>query len=155
CHTHSSYATAWAQSMYSVPILGTTHADHTPYPIPCTRLLTEIEVIKNYEINTGKVIVEAINNPKSIRDIATLGPFPKLDKLNVMENPMILVAGHGPFCWGKNAADSVYTAAVLEECCKMALFVKNISGSFSVFPQYIVNKHYERKHGRNAYYGQS
>ncbi len=154
-HTHSPYATAWAQSMYSLPLLGTTHADHSQYPVPCTRLLSESEVIENYEKNTAKVIIEAINNPKTIQDVATQGAFPHLDKLNVEENPMMLVAGHGPFCWGKSASDSVYNSAVLEECCKMALFVKELKGNFEVFPQYIVKKHYERKHGEGAYYGQN
>lgn len=154
CHTHSPYATAWAQSMSSVPILGTTHADYSPNPIPCTRLLTELEVNEEYERNTGKVIIEAINNPRTIQNISNLGPFPQIERLNVIDNPMMLVAGHGPFCWGKNASQSVYNSAVLEECCKMAMFVKNIRGSYEEFPQYIIDKHFQRKHGKNSYYGQ-
>lgn len=155
CHTHSPNATAWAQARSSIPLLGTTHADYMAFPIPCTRLLTKLEVEENYELNTAKVIIETLNNPSLAQNVLNIGKYPKINKLKVNENPMILVAGHGPFTWGKDANESVYNASVLEECAKMATMVKEIKGTLEELPNYIIDKHYKRKHGPNSYYGQN
>jgi len=136
-HTHSPFAAAWAQAGKNVPVLGTTHADHAE-EIPCTKFLTEEAVKKAYELETGNLIAET---------------FKSLGK-NPLHLQMILVAGHGPFTWGSDAAKSVYHAAVLEEICKMVYFTLQINPDNSVLPAYIINKHWERKHGSGAYYGQ-
>ena len=136
-HTHSTYATAWAQTMFELPCFGTTHADHFYGAVPCTRPLTNAEVENNYELNTGKVIVET---------------FADIDPDAV---PAVLVAQHGPFTWGKNAADSVKNSVVLEEVAKMAVFAVSVNPEMRSVPQYLLDKHYLRKHGKNAYYGQN
>ena len=138
CHTHSSYATSWAQARLSVPVFGTTHADHSAEEIPCTEPLSEEAVKGNYERETGKLIAAT---------------FKKLGK-NPAFLPFVLVAGHGPFTWGKNAKEAIFHAAVLEEICKMALFTLKLNPQAEALPEYIVKKHWERKHGANAYYGQ-
>jgi L-ribulose-5-phosphate 4-epimerase len=137
-HTHSAYAVAWAQARRPVPVFGTTHADHGAEEIPCTELLSAGAVQRNYELETGNLVVET---------------FRKLGK-NPVDMPMVLVAGHGPFTWGKNAAQSVYHASVLEEVCKMALLTLTLNPQAEPLPDYIIRKHWERKHGPDAYYGQ-
>jgi L-ribulose-5-phosphate 4-epimerase len=137
-HTHSTYAAAFAQARRPIPVYGTTHADHGAEEIPCTAYMSEEAVRNNYELETGNLIVET---------------FKKQDK-NPFHMPMILVAGHGPFTWGKSAAQSVYHAAVLEEVCKMAHLALALDPALKPLPEHIVRKHWERKHGPNAYYGQ-
>jgi L-ribulose-5-phosphate 4-epimerase len=134
-HTHSTFATAWAQSGRPIVPFGTTHADHFYGNVPCTRLLTDEEIAGDYEVNTGKVIVETLGN------------------VNPLTIPAVLVNGHGPFCWGKDAKDAVYNAVTLEEVAKMALNTV-ILGKESSISQSLMNKHFNRKHGKNAYYGQ-
>jgi len=136
-HTHSEWATSWAQMGLPIPALGTTHADYFYGEIPCTRKLTESEVKNSYELETGKVIIETFRNQK-------------IDPLAV---PAVLIDGHGPFSWGKNANDAVHNAVVLEQVAKMAhhaLTMNKVSG----IDQYLLDKHYLRKHGKDAYYGQ-
>ncbi|MDY5912893.1 MAG: L-ribulose-5-phosphate 4-epimerase [Inconstantimicrobium porci] len=135
-HTHSINAVAFAQAGTGIPALGTTHADYFYGNVPCTRELTKSEVENEYEKNTGKVIVETIKDT------------------NVMAIPGILVKNHGPFTWGKNAADSVYNAVVLENVAEMTLKTLQINPD-STMNSYILDKHYNRKHGKNAYYGQN
>jgi len=134
-HTHSTYATSWAQSGRSIPPFGTTHADHFYGSVPCTRNLTDNEIEEAYETNTGKVIVQ------------TLG---SVDPLTI---PAVLVNSHGPFCWGKDADNAVYNAVALEEIAKMA-FNTVLLGRNEPVDSALLNKHYNRKHGSNAYYGQ-
>ncbi|MDR1306056.1 MAG: L-ribulose-5-phosphate 4-epimerase AraD [Treponema sp.] len=137
-HTHSTYAAAWAQARRSVPVFGTTHADHGAEYIPCTPVMDEDAVRNNYELETGNLIVKTFREAK--KDPALM--------------PMALVAGHGPFAWGENAARSVYHAAVLEEVCKMALLTLTLDPRAAPLPEHIIRKHWERKHGPDAYYGQ-
>ncbi|MDR0643327.1 MAG: L-ribulose-5-phosphate 4-epimerase AraD [Treponema sp.] len=137
-HTHSSYATAWAQAGKSIPIFGTTHADHTSQAIPCVPFVTEEAVVRDYETETGILIVNTFRSME----------------INPLETPMTLVAGHGVFTWGESAAKSVYHATVIEEVAKIAFLTLAINPQARSLPDYIVTKHYERKHGRNAYYGQ-
>ena len=137
-HTHSTYATAWAQAGRGAPVFGTTHADHGAEEIPCTRLLSEAEVKSNYELETGNLIAET---------------FAKKG-LNPSHMQMVLAAGHGPFTWGADAAQSVYHAAVLEEVCTMAFLTLQLNPNAVPLPEYIISKHWERKHGQQAYYGQ-
>ncbi len=134
-HTHSPWATSWAQAKRPIPVFGTTHADYFYGDIPCTRQLREDEAASDYELNTGKLIIETIG------------------KRNPMEIPAILVSGHGPFAWGKNTAEAVHNAVVLEEVAKMA-FRTVVLGNESRLDQYLLDKHYRRKHGKDAYYGQ-
>jgi len=130
-HTHSTWATIFAQAGKTIPALGTTHADYFYGPVPCTRPLTEQEVAENYELNTGKVICE-----------------------NVKEFvPAILVTGHGPFTWGKDAAEAVYHAVVLEAVARMAFHTLQLNPE-AALPEYVLDKHFARKHGPHAYYGQ-
>jgi len=137
-HTHSPYAVAWAQAKKPVPIFGTTHADHGTNEVPCTQIMSQEAVKNNYELETGNLIVETFKK---------LG----LDPVNIN---MVLVAGHGPFTWGNSAAQSVYNGAVLEEICKMALLTFSLDPLTKPLPEYIIKKHWERKHGKDAYYGQ-
>lgn len=134
-HTHSEWATSWAQACREIPCLGTTHADHYYGPVPCTRLLTPEEIRTHYEEATGHVIREAFA------------------LLNPMEVPGVLVAEHGPFTWGSSVADAVKQAIVLEEIAKMA-FRTVVLGKDRPVQQAILEKHYLRKHGPEAYYGQ-
>lgn len=134
-HTHSVYATAWAQAGKAIPIIGTTHADYFSGDIPCTRDMEESEIVNAYEKNTGLVIVETFKN------------------LNPLHIPGILVKNHGPFSWGKDANEAVHNSVVIEQVAKMAAI------SYSVNPQLTMNKHlqekhFSRKHGKNSYYGQ-
>lgn len=135
-HTHSSYITSWAQAGCSVPALGTTHADYFYGQIPCTRALTEEEIQGEYEVETGNVIIETIG------------------KQDPMSIPGIIVFQHGPFAWGKNAMDSVHNAVVMEEIAKMAFRSITINPRLSDIDSTLLDKHYLRKHGANAYYGQ-
>ena len=137
-HTHSVNAVAFAQAGLPVPALGTTHADYFYGDIPCTRELTEQEVKEAYEANTGKVIVESLNPMDT----------------DIMAIPAILVKNHGPFTWGKNAAESVYHAVVLETVAEMAMKTLQLNPQ-SELKQYVLDKHYFRKHGAGAYYGQN
>lgn len=137
-HTHSVNAVAFAQAGLPVPALGTTHADYFYGDIPCTRELTEQEVKEAYEANTGKVIVESLNPMDT----------------DIMAIPAILVKNHGPFTWGKNAANSVYHAVVLETIAEMAMKTLQLNPQ-SELKQYVLDKHYFRKHGAGAYYGQN
>lgn len=135
-HTHSTYATAWAQAQQPIPCFGTTHADYAYGAIPCTALMTNEQISKDYEEETGVQITEAFAGR------------------NPMETPMVIVAGHAPFTWGKNAAESVYHAVVLEEIARMAYLTTSIDPARGPLKQAIVDKHYLRKHGKDAYYGQ-
>ena len=137
-HTHSTNAIAFAQAGLDISALGTTHADYFYGSIPCTRELSQQEVEEAYEVNTGKVIVETLKD-RSIDPIAV---------------PGIVVKNHGPFSWGKDAAASVYHAVIMEAISEMNLKTL-ILNSEATIPQYILNKHYMRKHGPNAYYGQN
>ncbi len=134
-HTHSEWATSWAQAGIPLPPMGTTHADYFYGAVPCTRPLTKAEVEGEYEANTGKVIVETLQG----KDHKSL--------------PGVLVHGHGPFTWGTNAADAVHNSVVLEEIAKMA-FHTRVLGNSSPIEQFLLDKHYLRKHGKDAYYGQ-
>lgn len=134
-HTHSSCATSFAQAMKPIPAFGTTHADYFYGDIPCTRILTEEEVKMDYEKNTGIVIAET---------------FRDLDYIAV---PGVLVANHGPFAWGNDAHNAVHNAVVLDEAAKMAYRTLTLNSQITPINQYIMDKHYFRKHGENAYYG--
>lgn len=137
-HTHSARATAWAQAGRSIPFYGTTQADYFRGPIPCTREMTAREVEEAYELNTGLVIIETLDG---------LG-------LDPIEMPAVLCKNHGPFTWGKDAAEAVHNAVVLEEVAKMALWTEQLNPDVRPAPESLLKKHYERKHGKNAYYGQ-
>ena len=136
-HTHSSDAVSFAQAGRDIPALGTTHADYFYGDIPCTRSLTEEEVNSEYEYNTGVVIIEEF----------------KKRNINPIDIPAVLTRNHGPFTFGKNPYDAVYHAVVLEEVAKMAMNTMFLSADADM-PQYILDKHYFRKHGSGAYYGQ-
>ena len=136
-HTHSINAVAYAQAGMDIPALGTTHADYFYGDIPCTQMLSEEEVKDAYELNTGKVIVETFNK-RGIEPMAV---------------PGCVVQNHGPFTWGKDAAQSVYHAVVMEKVAEMDIKTLTINPQSSM-PQYVLDKHYFRKHGANAYYGQ-
>jgi len=134
-HTHSTYATAWAQAGKSIPIIGTTHADYFASDIPCTDDMTQTEVEGAYEKETGSIIIKTFKNIKP------------------MEIPAVLVKNHGPFTWGKNADNAVYNSVVLEEVARMAQIAYSINPKLTM-NQALVKKHYQRKHGKDAYYGQ-
>ena len=137
-HTHSSYATSWAQAGRSIPCYGTTHADYIYGEVPCLRCLTEEEINQAYEKNTGLLIV---------------GAYKQMDK-DVMAVPAVLCKNHGPFTWGKDGHEAVHNAVVLEEVAKMAYRAETINPRIQPAPQELQDKHYYRKHGENAYYGQ-
>ena len=137
-HTHSPYAVGWAQAGQDIPAYGTTHADYFYGPVPCCRSLTEQEVEEDYERNTGLVIVETFRQRE----------------LNPVHVPGAICRNHGPFTWGKDAAQAVYHAVVLEEVAKMAVYTTQIAPDAQPAPQYVLDKHFLRKHGPNAYYGQ-
>jgi len=134
-HTHSTYATAWAQAGKDIPPFGTTHADHYYGEVPCTRKLTDDEIKNDYEMNTGKVILERLGNS---------------DPLTV---PSALVNCHGPFCWGLDAEEAVYNAIALEEIARIAFYTVLLGHNVPI-EQNLLDKHFLRKHGKNAYYGQ-
>ena len=135
-HTHSTWATAWAQAQRPIPLLGTTHADLCAHPIPLTRGLTEEEIEAGYEANTGTVLIETIGS---------LGPG---------ELPCALVRGHAPFCWGASAAAAVENAVTLEAVAKMALLTSVLEPGAAPLERAVREKHHQRKHGPQAYYGQ-
>ena len=137
-HTHSFYATSWAQAKRDIPIYGTTHADHLPVDIPCTEFMSDERINGDYEVETGMQIVEHFRNRN----------------LDPAEVQMVLVGGHGPFTWGKDAAAALYNARVLEELAGMAIYTEQINPQTQELKHSIINKHYQRKHGKNAYYGQ-
>ena len=134
-HTHSTYATAWAQAGYPIPNIGTTHADYFSGDIPCTRTMTQQEIEGEYEKETGHVIAE------------------RFAGLNPVHIPGVLVENHGPFAWGKDAVDAVHNAVVMEQVAKMAYISLGINPNFAM-NEHLIKKHFSRKHGANAYYGQ-
>ncbi len=135
-HTHSLYATAWAQAKRAIPAMGTTHADYWHGDVPCTRLMTSDEIASDYEANTGEVIVEA---------------FAGIDPLH---KPAVLVASHGPFAWGKDAHEAVHNAAILEYLARLASETLRINPATDDMQTVLLDKHFLRKHGPKAYYGQ-
>ena len=138
-HTHSTFAVAWAQAARSVPLYGTTHADHLAADIPCTEFMADDRIRNDYETETGLQIIDCFEK----------------HNLNASEIPMALVAGHGPFTWGKNAEKAVYHARVLEELCKMAYITELVNPKVQRLKDSLIQKHYNRKHGKDAYYGQN
>jgi L-ribulose-5-phosphate 4-epimerase len=136
-HTHSNYATSFAQAGKPIEAFGTTHADYFYGNIPVTRNLDECEVVDNYEKNTGKVIIETFTN------------------IDYMAIPGVLVRSHGVFSWGKDAHNSVHNAVIMEELAKMNYQTIVLNQGDNNLPQYTLDKHYNRKHGKNAYYGQN
>jgi L-ribulose-5-phosphate 4-epimerase len=137
-HTHSPWATSWAQAGRPIPALGTTHADYYYGQVPCTREMTQDEIERAYELETGNVIIETFEK----------------EGLDPVAMPGVLVSGHAPFCWGKNANQAVHNAVVLEEVAKMALQTYQLNQNVKPIQQFLLDKHYLRKHGVNAYYGQ-
>lgn len=137
-HTHSRHATIWAQAGRDLPALGTTHADYFYGNIPCTRKMRNAEIVTDYEYQTGEVIIETFREQG-------------IDPLQI---PAVLVHSHGPFAWGKNADEAVHNAVVLEECAYMGLFSRQLTPELPDIQQDLLDKHYLRKHGTNAYYGQ-
>lgn len=134
-HTHSTYATSWAQAGMDIPNIGTTHADYFYKAIPCTADMTEEEVMSNYELETGNVIIKRFKG------------------MNPVHTPGVLVKNHGPFAWGKNAHEAVHNAVVMEQVAKMASIAYSINPNLTMNPL-LIEKHFSRKHGPNAYYGQ-
>jgi L-ribulose-5-phosphate 4-epimerase len=135
-HTHSLYATAWAQARKKIPSYGTTQADYWFGEVPCTRAMSPREIKSDYEANTGHVIVETFR------------------KLDPMQHPAVLVAGHGPFTWGRDAADAGHNAVVLEFVARLASETLHINPKVKPMESVLLQKHFLRKHGINAYYGQ-
>lgn len=138
-HTHSTWATIWAQAGLDLHAMGTTHADTFYGSVPCARFLTQEEIDRGYEVETGKVIIET---------------FEKRG-LDMMAVPGVLLQGHGPFTWGRDVKSAVMHSVVLDEVSKMNLFTRELNRSAEALPQGILDKHYLRKHGQNAYYGQN
>jgi L-ribulose-5-phosphate 4-epimerase len=136
CHTHSTCAVAWAQAKKPIPILGTTHADHLTSDIPCTEVMQDDKIQGDYEEETGKQIIQTFQ------------------KLSYKEIEMVLVACHGPFTWGTTAAKALYNSIILEELARMALMTLQINPAISKLKETLISKHYQRKHGKDAYYGQ-
>ncbi len=137
-HTHSTFATSWAQAKRDIPSYGTTHADTFYGSVPCTRKLTNEEIRTEYERNTGFVIIETLESKN----------------IEVLSVPGIIVGSHGPFSWGETPSKAVSNAVVLEEVAKMALITENLNNSITPIDKELQDKHYFRKHGKNAYYGQ-
>jgi L-ribulose-5-phosphate 4-epimerase len=137
CHTHSSYASAWAQAKKPIPILGTTHADHLTQDIPCTDVMSDEMILGDYETETGNQIIERFQN------------------LSYKEIEMTLVACHGPFTWGATAQKALYNSIMLEELARMAYLTLRIDPAVSLLKPTLIDKHYQRKHGARAYYGQT
>lgn len=135
-HTHSEYATAWAQARRPIPCFGTTHADYFHGPVPVTSEMTNQEIAEDYEKNTGHAIVRS------------------LQQTNPLATPGVLVANHGPFAWGEDAGAAAYNAVILEAIARMAYFTLGINAAAQPVGSALHNKHYLRKHGKNAYYGQ-
>ena len=137
-HTHSCYATSWAQSLRDIPVYGTTHADHTTFDIPCAAPMSDEMIRGNYEYETGFQIINAL----------------KQRNMSYEEMEMILVGNHAPFTWGKTAQKAVYNSAVLENVAHMAFITEAINRDVARMKDALINKHYERKHGKDSYYGQ-
>lgn len=137
-HTHSPQATAWAQAERAIPLYGTTHADYFFGPIPCTRPLTQDEIMRDYERNTGLVIIETLEQ----------------QGISPVHTPACLCGKHGTFAWGKDAEEAVYHAVVLEEVARMAALTEAINPQVAPAPDALRDKHFYRKHGEGAYYGQ-
>jgi len=137
-HTHSTYATAWAQAQRDIPVYGTTHADHNTVDIPCASPMHDEMIVGNYEYQTGFQIINCFTEKK----------------LNYEETEMILIGNHAPFTWGKTAEKAVYNSAVLETIAKMAYLTEQIKPNAPRLKESLIKKHYERKHGPNSYYGQ-
>lgn len=137
-HTHSTYATAWAQSQRDIPILGTTHADYVAGPIPCAPPMNADKVKGDYERETGQQILDCL----------------RLRKLDYRQVEMMLVGNHAPFCWGKDAGKALYHAAILEEIARMASITLQINPAAHALSDALIQKHFSRKHGPDAYYGQ-
>jgi len=135
-HTHSTYATAWAQAVKPVPILGTTHADLLPEDVPCTAVMSDRLIKGNYEEETGRQIIKAFRK-RSWKDV-----------------PMVLVACHGPFTWGETPEKALYNSLMLEEIARLALLTLQVEPGTPHLKRSLISKHYQRKHGPNAYYGQ-
>lgn len=135
-HTHSTYAVAWAQAVQPIPIFGTTHADHLASHVPCTAVMTDKMIGGDYEVETANQIVETFKD------------------ISYEEIEMVLVACHGPFTWGSTVEKAIYNSVVLEELAKMALLTKQINPHAPALKQTLIDKHYQRKHGADAYYGQ-
>ena len=135
-HTHSTYATGWAQAGEPIPVYGTTHADHLPEDVPCTRVMSAEAVERDYETETGHQIVDCFKGRSPVH------------------TPMVLVAGHGAFAWGPTAEKAVYNAAMLEQIAQMAFVTRAIQPAAARLPDYLTRKHFERKHGARATYGQ-
>ncbi len=138
-HTHSEWATSWAQAGREIPVYGTTHSDYFYGPILCTRTLTQEEVAVDYELNTGLVMIETLKEKQK-------------DPSHI---PGMIICNHGPFSWGKSATDAVHNAKVMEEVAKMAFRTEVLNPGIQPVSNYILDKHYLRKHGANAYYGQN
>jgi L-ribulose-5-phosphate 4-epimerase len=136
-HTHSTFASSWAQAELDIPPLGTTHADYAEHCIPCTGPLTAEDIDSDYEMNTGKAIID------------------RLKSMNNQESTMVLVRNHGPFTMGKDAMDAVENAILLEEIAKMAYYTNALNPTVSAINRKLHDKHYKRKHGSNKYYGQN
>ena len=137
-HTHSTYATSWAQALSDIPLFGTTHADHCVKEIPCAPPMSDERITGNYEHETGMQIIDCLTERK----------------INYRDLEMVLVGNHAPFTWGKNAEKAVYNSAVLEEIAKMAFLTLQINPLAEPMKDSLINKHFDRKHGKNAYYGQ-
>lgn len=137
-HTHSTYATAWAQSLRDIPIYGTTHADHLTSDVPCAAPMDDEMIKGDYEYETGFQIINAL----------------KEKNLSYTDVEMILVGNHAPFTWAKTAAKAVYNSAVLEQLAKMAFITESVNANVLRMKDALINKHFERKHGPNSYYGQ-
>lgn len=137
-HTHSTYATSWAQALKDIPLFGTTHADHCVKEIPCAPPMSDDRISGNYEYETGFQIIDCLAERK----------------IDYRELEMVLVGNHAPFTWGKNAEKAVYNSAVLEEIARMAYLTLQINPLAKPMKDSLINKHFERKHGKNAYYGQ-
>jgi len=138
-HTHSCYATSWAQSLRDIPVYGTTHADHTTFDIPCAAPMSDEMIRGNYEYETGFQIINTL----------------KERNMSYEEMEMILVGNHAPFTWGKTAEKAVYNSAVLENVAQMAFITQAINADAARLKDALIKKHYERKHGKDSYYGQS
>lgn len=134
-HTHSTYATAWAQAGKDIPNIGTTHADYFHHDIPCTEDMTEAEILGEYELETGNVIIR------------------RFEGMNPVHTPGVLVRNHGPFSWGKDAFDAVHNAVVMEQVAKMAHIAYMVNPELTM-NRHLIEKHFNRKHGPGAYYGQ-
>lgn len=137
-HTHSTHAVAWAQALRPIPVYGTTHADHLTVPVPCTALMEDVRIQGDYEIETGRQIVDHF----------------RANRLSAAEVEMVLVGGHGPFTWGSTAAKAVYHSVILEEIARMALLTEQLNPSAEALKASLIDKHWQRKHGEGAYYGQ-